>query len=115
MFSWKVLVDSLVTLRDNFLLYRQTDDNSNNNKHLSKTNLKIFVQSNRYHSFLLSKAEIDYFKDIVNFCRQNNIELKVFISPVHAVQSEMIYRLGLSSDFIQTKMGVTSSYRTLYW
>lgn len=114
MFSWKVLVDSLVTLRDKFLLYRQTDDNLNNNKHLSKTNFKFFVQSNRYHSFLLSKAEIDYFKDIVNFCRQNNIELKVFIS-LHAVQSEMIYRLGLSSDFIQTKMGVTSSYRTLYW
>lgn len=108
MFSLKVLVDSFVTLRENLILSYKTGDNLNRNKHTNKTNLKFFVQSNRYHDFALSNAEIDYFKNIVDLCQQNNLELKIFISPFHAVQSEMVYKLGLWSDFVHWKKEIVA-------
>ena len=44
-----------------------------------------------HSDYQFSKAYWNDFQDIVELCRQNNIDLKVFISPAHATRWESIY------------------------
>jgi hypothetical protein len=46
-----------------------------------------------------SDSTINTFKDIVHFCHQNDINLRVFISPIHALQQEVIWQLGLAPQY----------------
>ena len=51
----------------------------------------IIEQYFGYHTqYKLSEDRFNDFKKIVEFCRQNNIELIVFISPSHATQWEAL-------------------------
>ena len=55
-----------------------------------------------YKDFTFEKKEIktlDYFRDIIEFCYENNIDLRLFISPAHARQWEVINAMGLWSDW----------------
>ena len=61
-----------------------------------------------YKTYSLSQQQIDYFKMIINLCQQNNIEVKIFISPTHATQYEAIDIAGLWSDFEQWKREIIS-------
>jgi len=54
------------------------------------------------HQYIFSSS-LEYLKQIVERCRQQRIELKLFISPVHARQLEVIRALGLWPVFEQWK------------
>lgn len=46
-----------------------------------------------------SDSTLDSFNDIIEFCQQYNIKLLVFISPIHALQQEVIWQLGLAAEY----------------
>lgn len=47
-----------------------------------------------HHQYQLSKEYMADFKQLVELCRQKGIDLKVFISPAHATQGEVIQMTG---------------------
>lgn len=56
-----------------------------------------------YYQYKISPEFMNRFREIVELCEQNNIDLKVFISPSHATQWEAIHTAGIWSDFEQWK------------
>ena len=56
-----------------------------------------------YEKYDLSQQNLDYFREIVSLCQNNNIELLLFISPSHATQWESIAALGKWETFEQWK------------
>jgi len=50
------------------------------------------------------KSSLEEFRRIVRICQENNIELKLFISPVHARHLEVIRALGIWPLFEQWKI-----------
>lgn len=56
-----------------------------------------------HYNYQLSSKYIADFKKIVNICKNNNINLVVFISPSHATQWEAIYATGQGQTFEQWK------------
>ncbi|KAA0548457.1 hypothetical protein FZW96_07745 [Bacillus sp. BGMRC 2118] len=50
-------------------------------------------------NYKLSNEKVDNYKRIVNICRERNIQLDVFIPPVHALQAEGIRKLNLWEEF----------------
>lgn len=52
-----------------------------------------------YDDYQLSPEALDHFREIIETCRQRNIDVKVFISPTHATQREAVRVAGLWSAF----------------
>jgi hypothetical protein len=67
-----------------------------------------FQKKDRYRQYQLSEEQLNNLKLIVEECRARNIEVKVFFSPMHAVQIEAIRTAGLWSTFEQWKRSVVA-------
>ncbi len=52
-----------------------------------------------YNNYQFKQQSLKDIQDIVELCRQYNIDLKIFISPVHATQQEAIRVSGLWSEY----------------
>lgn len=61
-----------------------------------------------YPNFKLSSDKLADFRRLVEICRQNGIELKIFISPIHATQIEAIRVSGKWSIFEQWKRNLVN-------
>ncbi len=61
-----------------------------------------------YQNYSLSEARLDDLKIIIDLCKQNNIEIGVFISPTHATDNEAIRVSGLWSVFEDWKRKVVA-------
>jgi hypothetical protein len=66
-----------------------------------------FTDPGYYKSYLLSQNFLNEFKTMIHLCQQHHIDLKLFISPVHATQLEAIHVAGLWSDLEQSKREIT--------
>ena len=62
--------------------------------------------SNVYTDYQLSQKRLNDLETIVRICRENNINLKLFISPIHATQLEAIRAAGGWDTFEQWKREV---------
>ncbi len=56
-----------------------------------------------YKNYSFSPERLNHIRTIIDICRKNNIDVKVFISPIHATQHEAIRVAGLWSIFEQWK------------
>ncbi len=54
-----------------------------------------------------SPPPIDTLRNIVRFCKENDIDLRVIISPIHASKMEVLWSLGLGATMEQWKRQVT--------
>lgn len=61
-----------------------------------------------YQEYLISQEYLADFQQIVVLCREKNIDLKVFISPMHASLIDGIREAGLWSDFENWKREITT-------
>jgi hypothetical protein len=66
-----------------------------------------------YKDYRLSSELLQELKDIIALCRKKNIDLQVFISPIHATQMEAIERAGLWKNFENWKREVNKI--TSFW
>lgn len=65
-----------------------------------------------------SGSPLDTVNEISKFCQQYNINLRVFISPVHVLKQEVIWQLGLGPEYKRWKrdlVDVLSSSGTGLW
>lgn len=121
--SWSVLLDSGETLsrnrekpdiqqfqEDGFALYHEYIEQPRESQH----RLKAFERSIANHfrsadilaSYDLSKVQLENLQRIVDICREQDIELQLFISPTHVTDLEAIYAAGLWPDFEEWKRKV---------
>lgn len=63
-------------------------------------------EKNLYNHYHLSQEELNNLKEIIDICKQRNITIKVFFSPVHAAQLEAIHTAGLWPVFEEWKRQV---------
>ena len=63
---------------------------------------------NLFPEYKLSKKSLNNLQQIVNLCQQHNIDLKVFISPVHASRLEVIYQAGHWQQYEQMKREIVN-------
>ena len=121
--SLKAFDSSKVTIIDNLTEPDITPYYSNgmrNNKKIKqnfqkipmKEHFKIMIKNylsnpSYYSHYHLSKELLNNFKTTVNLCKQHNIELKIFSSPVHAAQLEAIRVAGIWSIFEQWKLEIS--------
>ncbi|MBE9079675.1 hypothetical protein IQ241_20665 [Romeria aff. gracilis LEGE 07310] len=63
-----------------------------------QTNLRNYLEWS-YRRYELSESGLDDLRQIIALGQQHDIEIQVFISPVHAVQLEAIRASGLWSDY----------------
>lgn len=63
------------------------------------SHLKSAYFESWYKDFRVSQQQMDAFRTIVETCKQQEIELKVFISPAHVTQWEALRSAGLWSTF----------------
>ncbi|MGK7931297.1 MAG: hypothetical protein AB4041_07675 [Microcystaceae cyanobacterium] len=100
--SLTAVSDSKETLRSSWKSRQKTQDlNQQDNGFSPYKNPKlkdqewrfknaVSVYFNFHHDYELSPELIGEFEKIVNICQENNIDLKVFISPSHGIQWESI-------------------------
>jgi hypothetical protein len=73
-----------------------------------KMMLNNYLSNPSYYShYHFSQELLNNFKTTVNLCKQHNIDLKIFISPVHAAQLEAIRVAGIWSIFEQWKREIS--------
>jgi hypothetical protein len=68
---------------------------------------KVINNSESYSSEGFSKVRLELLQKMITLCAKNEIQLKIFISPVHALQLMTFKRIGLWEDFIQWKRSLT--------
>lgn len=68
--------------------------------------LLYFNEKTLYKNYYLSPEELKNFKAIIDICKQRNITVKVFFSPIHAAQLEAIQTTGLWQSFEEWKRQV---------
>lgn len=61
-----------------------------------------------YRNYKLSDEQMDDFKKIIALCKENEIELFLFINPAHAMQWEAIQLAGIWDEFEQWKQELVS-------
>ncbi|MEL4893863.1 hypothetical protein [Crocosphaera sp. Alani8] len=104
LFSWDAVIASKNTVKENFtetetnksltygddgfFPYPYHNPNDGNTPWRFKNTIQQYFGF--HHQYKLSSDRFDDFKKIVEFCKQNNIELIVFISPAHATQWETL-------------------------
>lgn len=72
------------------------------------SHLKSAYFESWYKDFRISQQQMDAFRTIVETCRQQGIELKVFISPAHVTQWEALRTAGLWSTFEDWKREIVN-------
>ncbi|WP_222426879.1 DUF1574 domain-containing protein [Hyella patelloides] len=77
--------------------------NFNNGQTIWRFNQSIKLYFSLHSNYQFSESYWNDFKQIVQLCRENNIELKVFLSPAHATQWESIYTTKRWDVFEQWK------------
>lgn len=103
--SWQTLNESLKKNDDpnyginGFMPNRRLDEGKNKWRFNSGIN-QYYEFHNKYE---FSQKYLNDFQEIVEICQQNNIELKIFISPSHATQWEAIRTTGKWDTFEQWK------------
>lgn len=63
----------------------------------------FLVNQQTYAGFSYSRDRLDLFRQLVEDCRQKNIKLSLFISPIHARQIEAMRVLNIFPEFQQWK------------
>ena len=63
----------------------------------------FLVNPETYGGYHYSPTRLKEFREMVRLCRSHNIDLKIFIPPVHTLQLETIRESGLWSTFEQWK------------
>ncbi|HAX78239.1 MAG TPA: hypothetical protein DCY88_21070 [Cyanobacteria bacterium UBA11372] len=58
---------------------------------------------NAYRNYKLSPQNLNHLKNIIQVCQQKGIDVKVFISPSHAIEAEAIQIVGSWEQFEQWK------------
>ncbi|MEQ9553735.1 MAG: hypothetical protein RIM23_29445 [Coleofasciculus sp. G3-WIS-01] len=59
-----------------------------------------------YQDYTLSRHQLNYLKQLIHLCQENQITIQIFISPSHATQWEAIRKAGLWSVFEDWKREV---------
>ncbi len=106
--SWDTLIQSLSTLKYNFknahgLFYSKLghfaffDHSPINDAQLNSDQLlrTYASETDVFKDYKISKPSLAGLKEIVTFCRQNSLQLKIFIAPTHPTMQELIFQLGL--------------------
>ncbi|MGB3511097.1 MAG: hypothetical protein WBA93_18055, partial [Microcoleaceae cyanobacterium] len=60
---------------------------------------KYFRDRDKFNEYRFSNTSLSDFKRIVEICKEKNIEVKIFISPVHVIHWEVLYESGIWSIF----------------
>jgi hypothetical protein len=110
-FSVKATRASLLTIASNlrdFSSESYRDDGAwiSPNHQNSEKNLKKMLEADldqTYQKYQLYNDAFNDFRSIIETCKQNNIEVKVFISPAHATEWEAIRVAGLWPTFEEWK------------
>ncbi|NER02756.1 MAG: hypothetical protein F6K17_09045 [Okeania sp. SIO3C4] len=108
--SLQILQSSIDTLKFNYRGNKANyyDNLGTRNRELPNLNhRKLFRQilsqnmiyQSLYAGFELSDERLKYFNNLIEYCYKHNIELYLFISPVHAKQLETIRLMGLNPQF----------------
>jgi len=72
-----------------------------NNRWRFESSIRAYYQNHNHYQ--LSEAHLKSFQEVVELCKDNNIELKIFISPSHATQWESIAQTEHWHTFEQWK------------
>lgn len=75
---------------------------------LFNTLTKTFFDDDSYGAFSYSQERLELFRQLVEDCKKNNIELHILINPSHAREMEVIRILGLFPQFEQWKRDLVS-------
>ncbi|MGE7110714.1 hypothetical protein [Lysinibacillus sp. NPDC047702] len=124
LFTKQAIIDSMHVIQENMkqisILTQDSilADGSHNEQVLLNNHQKLLNEGhNRFYEHLqeylvneqllakykLSNKNLDYFKQLVDLCKENEIELIVFIQPSHALQWTGIERVGLWNQLEQWK------------
>lgn len=124
LFTKQAIIDSMHVIQENMkqisILTQDSflADGSHNEQVLLNNHRKLLNEGhNRFYEHLeeylvneqllakykLSNKNIDYFKQLVDLCKENEIELIVFIQPSHALQWTGIEQVGLWDQLEQWK------------
>ncbi|WP_078431931.1 hypothetical protein [Metabacillus halosaccharovorans] len=110
--SIKVLIDNSLN-KSYFIQDKYLDNGSHNEDILFTISQKSFLLGkNRFYENLkeqidiksisseyqLSKVKLNNLRNIVEFCKKNNIELLIFIQPVHSITLEGYVNVGSGSE-----------------
>ncbi|HEY9811978.1 MAG TPA: hypothetical protein V6D31_00355, partial [Candidatus Sericytochromatia bacterium] len=71
-----------------------------------RIHLKMAYFDNWYKNYQMSRKQLDALQTIVDTCQQQGIDLKVFISPAHAIQWEAVHARELWTTFEDWKREV---------
>jgi hypothetical protein len=103
--SFDALASSVRTLDINFN-NKAYNDIESDSKTTTKFKfwLKAFLsRPELYGRYKLARDRFEHLQKIIEICRQKNIDLKIFISPIHATESKAIQLAGLWSTYEQWK------------
>lgn len=70
----------------------------------------MFQTRDFYKDFTLSHSRLDLFKQLVQTCKERNINLYVFFCPSQAIYWESLYRMGLEKHVEDLKFQLASIY-----
>jgi hypothetical protein len=105
--SLDTLESSIITFETNFNKKNQSSYQESTKNRFRRWLTNFLSFEGFYKTYSLSKKQLNYFQEIINLCQQNNIDVKVFISPTHATQYEAIAVAGLWSTFEKWKREIT--------
>ncbi|MGY6530727.1 MAG: hypothetical protein ACXITR_12465 [Cyanobacterium sp.] len=104
--SWETIRASLKTTKtvndeanNGFMPNRNAGDG--NNRWRFENSIRVYYQN--HNQYQLSEDHLKSFQEVVKLCKDNNIELKIFISPSHATQWESIAQTEHWHTFEQWK------------
>ena len=110
--SFLVSFDALTSSKDTVLVSRQNSEPSKQEEQSLKSFqfwIKEFLRNEQlYAEYKFSENKLANFRQIVELCQQNQIELTVFISPLHVTLLETINVAGLWSEFESWKQAISS-------
>lgn len=102
-------IDALNSSKETLIANLHNQDKKDSNRRINKFKFWIrgfLTNPQLYGQYKLSQDRLKYLQSIVQLCKKNNIDLKIFISPIHATQQEAIEVAGLWSTFEQWKKEV---------
>jgi hypothetical protein len=105
-FSINSLQTSWVTLNNNLNDPGRDSEEESITKRFNRWLTNFINYPGFYKNYSLSEARLNDLKTIIEICKNNNIEIKVFISPTHATDNEAIRISGLWSVFEDWKRKV---------
>lgn len=123
LFSMDALNDSISTIRSSLTgnEHNLIDEDGKFNEyyisafHAGSKDIEQFAadtiaQIPLFKTYCLSEESIQTFAEIIDICRAHDIELKVYINPVHSIFLESIYQSGGGEKFEEWKRLLASMY-----